>query len=98
MKMPAYAGAMLAALTAAAPAAAQNRPSSTAMTCGQAQALVLERRALVLGTGGDTYDRFVRDAGFCAGGQIVTPAFAPTRDNPQCVAGWRCIERPVENR
>ena len=98
MNNPAFIIAMLAALAAAAPAAAQNRPSTTAMTCAQAQSLVTARGALVLGTGGDTFDRFVRDAGFCASGQIAVPSFTPARDNPQCMAGWRCIERPMENR
>src|SRR3954451_17348236 len=46
-------------------AVAQNRPSTTAMTCQQAASLVYARGAIVLGTGGYTYDRFVRDRSFC---------------------------------
>src|SRR5215213_3907368 len=46
-------------------AVAQNRPSTTAMTCRQAASLVYARGAIVLGTGGYTYDRFVRDRSFC---------------------------------
>src|SRR6185295_15994175 len=46
-------------------AVAQDRPSTTAMTCQQAASLVYARGAIVLGTGGYTYDRFVRDRSFC---------------------------------
>jgi hypothetical protein len=55
----------IAATVLTTAAAAQNRPSTTAMTCHQAASLVYARGAIVLGTGGYTYDRFVRDRSFC---------------------------------
>jgi hypothetical protein len=86
-------GAITAALlTLAVPAAAQERPSSVAMTCAQAAALVSARGTLVLGTGGLTYDRFVRDRHFCESSEITERALAPTRDDPQCFVGYRCRE------
>ena len=46
-------------------AVAQSRPQSTRMTCAQAAGMVFQRGAIVIGTGGYTYDRFVRDRSFC---------------------------------
>jgi hypothetical protein len=87
---------MAAALVlAATPAAAQTRPSSTAMTCQQTVRLIQARGALVLGTGGMTYDRFVRDRSFCEPTEIAKRAFRPTRDNPNCLIGYTCYEPGV---
>ncbi|KQP51697.1 hypothetical protein ASF39_07905 [Methylobacterium sp. Leaf108] len=68
------------------------RPSTVDMTCRQAQATVAQAGGIVLGTGGPTYDRFVRDRGFCEVTEIATHALAPTRDTPQCFIGYRCKE------
>ncbi|GJD50919.1 hypothetical protein OPKNFCMD_3668 [Methylobacterium crusticola] len=90
---PAAAALALVALAAATvAAAAQGRPSSVEMTCVQAGRLVAGRGALVLGTGGYTYDRFVRDRSFCEPTEIATRAFVPTLDNPACLVGYRCKE------
>jgi len=80
------------ALPLAAGALAQGRPQSTAMTCRQAAGLVFSRGAVVLGTGGHTYDRYVRDRSFCEITEATKPGFAPTRDDPKCFAGYRCFE------
>ena len=79
-------------------AAAQNRASTTNMTCGAAYALVQTQGAAVLGTGGDTFDRFVRDASFCPKSQILRPAFVPARDQAQCLVGYRCYEEEKQTR
>ena len=81
-----------ALVLAASPAAAQTRPSTTAMTCQQTIRLIQARGALVLGTGGMTYDRFVRDRSFCEPTEIARRAFRPTRDNPNCLIGYTCYE------
>ncbi len=85
-----YALALLA--LAAGPAQAQGRPDTTALTCGQARGTVARAGGIVLGTGGPTYDRFVRDRGFCAPTEFTKAAFAPTRDNPRCFVGYTCFE------
>ena len=54
--------------------------------------------AFVLGMGGDTFDRFVRDASFCSHGQRLRPAFSPTTDNRACLVGWRCYDESREDR
>ncbi|MGU3666863.1 hypothetical protein ACLBX9_21965 [Methylobacterium sp. A49B] len=81
-----------ALVLAAAPAMAQTRPSTTTMTCQQTVRLVQARGALVIGTGGMTYDRFVRDRSFCEPTEIAKRAFRPTRDNPSCLIGYTCYE------
>ena len=71
-------------------ALAQPRPSSVAMTCAQAAGLVASRGAIVLGTGGYTYDRFVHHRGFCLITETIRAAWVPTRDTPQCFVGYVC--------
>ncbi len=83
---------MIAATMLITAAVAQNRPSTTAMTCHQAADLVYARGAIVLGTGGHTYDRFVRDRSFCQITEATERAWVPTRDTPACFVGYRCYE------
>ncbi len=92
MTRPALVSLTLAASLMATAAVAQGRPSTTAMTCGQARGFVSSRGAAVIGTGGQTYDRFVRDRGFCEATEVTKTTFVPTRDNPSCFIGYRCIE------
>lgn len=75
----------------AGPAVAQ-RASTTDMSCAEAKATVSGQGGIVLRTGGATYDRFVRDRGFCEITEITIPAFVPARDNPNCFVGYRCKE------
>ncbi len=85
------AAAATAALVTTA-AVSQSRPVSTAMTCQQARGFVASRGAAVIGTGGMTYDRFVRDRRYCEATEITSNAFVPTRDDPRCLIGYRCLE------
>ena len=57
--------AVLVVLGIAADAAAQPRPNTLQMSCRQAQALVVSHGAIVLGTGPNRYERYVRDQSFC---------------------------------
>ncbi len=83
--------AALSALTSSA--VAQPRPSTTSMGCNQAAGLVASRGAIVLGTGGYTYDRFVSDARFCLRSERTEPVWVPAADTPQCFVGYRCKEK-----
>jgi hypothetical protein len=89
---------VIAALLAVSAAHAQGRPSSTRMTCAAAAGFVQERGAVVLGTGGDTFERVVTHAGYCFHGQTTRPVFAPTLDNRQCMVGWRCFDESRRSR
>jgi len=75
---------------AAGPALAQQRPSSLDRSCASNRQSVAANGAVVLGTGGQTFDRFVRDPAFCAHGEFLEPAFVPSRDAAQCFIGYRC--------
>jgi hypothetical protein len=82
----------LLSLSATAADAQGRRPDTRAMSCGQAAALVQARGAVVLTTGPDLYDRYVRDGGFCERDRTTQPAYVPSADTPQCFVGYRCIE------
>ena len=69
---------------------AQQRPLTPTMSCSSAARLVSTQGAVVLGTGRHTYDRFVRDVGFCERDETTEPAWAPAADAPQCLVGYRC--------
>lgn len=79
-------------IAASAPAHAQNRPNTVNMSCAQAQAIVKRSGAIVLGTGGQTYDRYVSSRAYCTPSEITKPAWAPTADVAQCFIGFRCEE------
>ena len=83
--------------SAHAASAQQGMPNSTQMTCAQALALVTSRGAVVLATGGRTYDRYVRDRGFCWPTQDTKPEWVPTRDKPQCFVGYTCFDPARDN-
>lgn len=86
----------LALLLAADLAAAQSRPSTVNRPCSVSQQNVIARGAVVLGTGGYTYDRFVRDRSFCEFDEYLEPAWVPSRDTPSCFVGYRCkSDRPL---
>ena len=79
------------------PVLAQSRPLSTAMTCDQARQLVASRGAIVMSTSPSLYDRYVGHQGFCTPTETITPAFVPTKDKPQCLIGYTCIELSHED-
>lgn len=72
---------------------AQSRPSTMNMTCAQAQGLVRSSGAIVVGTGGASYDRYVAGNGFCQRDEMAVPAWAPSRDSAQCFIGYTCESR-----
>ena len=89
--------ALMAGVACASGALAQGRPSTTAMTCAAASSFVASRGAVVIGTGGDTYERVVANQSFCQHGQETKPLFSPTRDNGACLVGYYCFD-PARER
>ena len=78
--------------------AAPSLASTLAMSCGQAAGLVAARGAVVLGTGGYIYDRFVSDQRFCLTAEVTEPMWVAARDTPACFVGYRCREqRPAHS-
>jgi len=82
----------LVALTPVTPALA--RDDTRMMTCAGAQQLVRDRGAATLATSTFVYYRFVADRSECDRTQILRPAFAPTKDDPNCQVGYRCATAP----
>ncbi len=74
-----------------APGVALARPDSTAMSCRDAAALVARQGAVVMATGPNTYDRYVSQIRYCAGGEELKPEWVPTRDVRQCFIGYTCF-------
>ncbi|MDJ0931870.1 hypothetical protein [Breoghania sp.] len=68
------------------------RPDTRSMTCAQAQDFVRCHGAVVMTTGPHTFQRFVSQQRYCDRWQQLFPERAPTRDNSQCVVGYRCDE------
>ena len=96
VRLGAASGLLLLAVAASAfsaPAQAQRRSDTTAMTCAAAQALVARAGAIVVGMGGPTYDRVVLHRGYCTRTEQTEPAYARTLDNRACYIGNLCIER-----
>ena len=87
----------LLALVLMGTALAQARPQSPALSCATNRQTVIANGAIVLGTGGYTYDRFVRDRSFCQVDEYADPAWVPARDTPQCFVGYRCKTGPFWN-
>ena len=73
-------------------AMAQGRPMTTRMNCGEAQRLVAQRGAVVLGYGQERYDGVVSTPQFCLPGQVLVQMTMPTRDSAACFVGYTCRE------
>ena len=80
----------LAALGIATGAAAQPRPNTLQMSCRDAQALVVSHGAIVLGTGPNRYERYVRDQSFCPIGMRTESIWDQAADASACPIGYRC--------
>jgi hypothetical protein len=81
------------AISIAERAVAQSQPDTNRMTCAAAQALVMKRGQIVLGTGPSLFDRYVSSRAYCTSTELTEPTFVPTTDNRQCFVGYRCRER-----
>jgi hypothetical protein len=70
-----------AVLLLAATGFADARPDTRAMSCQQLQQTIQSHHAVVLTTGPNTYDRYVRQFGNeCDWPEVPTAAYVPTRD------------------
>ncbi|GJE28409.1 hypothetical protein [Methylobacterium organophilum] len=89
---------LLAVALCCASSPALARISTLDLTCAQARGLLMREGAAVLGTGGQTYDRFVRDASFCQPTEVGRRAFVPARDTRACFIGYTCYEPSANDR
>ncbi|MFD1983835.1 hypothetical protein ACFSOZ_29445 [Mesorhizobium newzealandense] len=82
-----------AAILLAATGLATARPDTRTMDCQQLRQLIQSRHAVVLTTGPNTYDRYVRQFGIeCDWPEVPMSAYVPTRDG-HCPV-YRC-DQPI---
>ncbi|PBC09546.1 hypothetical protein [Mesorhizobium sp. WSM3859] len=80
-----------AAILLAATVLTEARPDTRTMSCQQLQQLIQSNRAVVLTTGPNTYDRYVRQFGNeCDWPRVPMSAYVPTRDD-RCPV-YKCDE------
>ncbi|MBZ9797772.1 hypothetical protein [Mesorhizobium sp. ES1-4] len=73
----------------AATGLAEARPDSRSMSCAEIRAAIQSHRAVVLTTGPNTYDRYVRQFGNeCDWPEVPMSAYIPSRDGDCPV--YRC--------
>lgn len=83
------------AILLAATGLADARPDTRTMGCRQLQQLIQSHRAVVVTTGPNTYDRYVRQFGNeCDWPKVPMSAYVPTRDG-RCPV-YNC-EQPVDD-
>ena len=80
-----------AAMIVAATSIADARPDTRKMTCAQTQSLIQTRHAVVLTTGANTYERYVRQYGNeCDAPYVPMSDYVPASDG-RCMV-YRCEE------
>jgi hypothetical protein len=83
--------ALFTATALLAPGAATAQMEPPTISCAQARGQVQARGAAVVYSSRHIYDRYVLDQRFCAHGETTRAAFIPTRDDPACFVGFRCV-------
>jgi len=84
---------MTTAILVAATSLANARPDTSTMGCQELRQLIQSRRAVVLTTGPNTYDRYVRQFGNeCDWPEVPMSAYVQTRDG-HCPV-YRC-DQPI---
>ncbi|MFB9981232.1 hypothetical protein ACFSQQ_19555 [Mesorhizobium kowhaii] len=82
-----------AAILLAATTLTEARPDTRTMSCQELRQLIQSHRAVVLTTGPNTYDRYVRQFGNeCDWPEVPMSAYVPTRDG-HCPV-YRC-DQPI---
>ena len=71
---------------------AQEGPNLRTMQCAQAKALVNSKGFAVLNSGPNIFNRYVKDAAFCAEDMYLQPAWARTQDSRSCFVGYTCVD------
>ncbi|WP_127089890.1 hypothetical protein [Aquabacter cavernae] len=84
--------AAFAMLAAPGIAGAQDFPNTLNMTCAEATAMVTNQGAVTLSTGPNVFNRYVKDDGYCSGGQQTKAQWVQTRDQQQCPVGNTCVD------
>jgi hypothetical protein len=76
----------------AAEAGAQARLDAPSSTCAQLQAALQRLGGAVVSTGPYLYDTYFANESGCGIRRRPVPSYLVTRDNRQCLVGYRCAE------
>jgi hypothetical protein len=82
----------LGTLSPATMALAQEGPNARTMPCAAAQALVKSNGSAILNSGPSIFNRYVKDAAFCAEDMYIQPAWVRTQDSKACFVGYTCVD------
>lgn len=99
MKFDTFIRAAVVAVVAASvgsSAQAQEGQNLRKMPCSEAQALVKTKGAAVLHSGPNIFNRYVKDAAFCAEDMVLKPAWAKTQNVQACFVGYICTDNNNE--
>jgi hypothetical protein len=88
----------IAASAVLAVTAAQARPFTPAMECGDAANIVSRSGAIVMDTSQHTYDRFVVSGAYCTPHEYTKPAYVETENVRQCFVGYTCEQKSGKNQ
>jgi hypothetical protein len=88
--------AVLALAALSTGACAQERVYTRTLTCAALKARVARDQHLVLARSETAYETVHLDSGACRQDETGRPAFEPSADVPNCLAGWRCTQRNSE--
>ncbi|AWN38107.1 hypothetical protein [Methylobacterium radiodurans] len=79
----------------AGPGAAQERLLAPALSCQALKTAVARGRDVVVASSETAYDIVHAEGGAClnVNGETSEPVYVPTTDEPNCLAGWRCMQR-----
>ncbi|WP_158554736.1 hypothetical protein [Methylovirgula sp. 4M-Z18] len=72
---------------------AMNRTYTPATSCAAVAGLVKTQGAVVLDTGPNTFDRYVRQTSMCSRDEYTVPAWVQTSNDPHCFVGYQCAPR-----
>jgi hypothetical protein len=71
---------------------AQEGPNLRTMPCAAAQTLVKSNGSAILNSGPNIFNRYVKDAAFCAEDMYLQPAWVRTQDSKACFVGYTCVD------
>ncbi len=82
----------LGASLAATIALGQEGPNLRTMQCAEAQSLIKSKGVALLHSGPNIFNRYVKDAAFCAEDMYLRPAWARTQNSKACFIGYTCSD------
>jgi hypothetical protein len=87
------AGLTLGASLIATLAIAQEGPNLRTMQCSEAKAEVNTKGAVILNSGPNIFNRYVKDRAYCPEDMYLRGAFVRTENSRSCFIGYTCNDK-----